>query len=123
MFNNTHTLLGTAVTALLAIQPFLGYAHHAYYKKFQGRGIISHVHIWYGRALMILGIINGGLGLQLANTPTRYVVAYSVPAAILGVMWLGAGVWGEMRRTPRMKQEHSHESSESQQRIPYRQKK
>ncbi|KAF4864256.1 Cellobiose dehydrogenase [Colletotrichum siamense] len=123
LFNNTHTLLGTAVTALLAIQPFLGYAHHAYYKKFQGRGIISHVHIWYGRALMILGIINGGLGLQLANTPTRYVVAYSVPAAILGVMWLGAGVWGEMRRTPRMKQEHSHESSESQQRIPYRQKK
>ncbi|KAK2768997.1 integral membrane protein [Colletotrichum kahawae] len=91
--------------------------------KFQGRGIISHVHIWYGRALMILGIINGGLGLKLANTPTRYVVAYSVPAAILGVMWLGAGVWGEMRRTPRMKQEHSHESSESQQRIPYRQKK
>ncbi|KAF9879927.1 integral membrane protein [Colletotrichum karsti] len=123
LFAQTHTLLGTVVVALLAIQPFLGYAHHAYYKKFQTRGAISHVHIWYGRALMILGIINGGLGLQLASTPTRYVIAYSVVAAVLGVMWLGAAVWGETRRTPRMKQEHSHESSESQQRIPYRQKK
>lgn len=94
-----------------------------YYKKFQTRGIISYVHIWYGRALMIIGIINGGLGLQLASTPNRYVIAYSVVAAVLGVMWLGAAVWGEMRRTPRMKLERSSESLESTQRIPYRQKK
>ncbi|KAF6808126.1 integral membrane protein [Colletotrichum sojae] len=123
LFAQTHTLLGTVVVALLAIQPFLGYAHHAYYKKFQTRGVVSHVHIWYGRSLMIIGIVNGGLGLQLANTPNRYVIAYSVVAAVLGVMWLGAAAWGETRSTPRIKHEQSHESSESQQRIPYRQKK
>ncbi|GKT83456.1 integral membrane protein [Colletotrichum tofieldiae] len=109
---------------MLAIQPFLGVAHHKYYKKNQTRGIVSHAHIWYGRALMVLGIINGGLGLELASSSRAYVIAYSVIAAIIGVAWIGSAVWGEMRRSKRtVKREQSHESPESQQRIPYRQKK
>ncbi|OLN88565.1 hypothetical protein CCHL11_01979 [Colletotrichum chlorophyti] len=127
LFLQTHTILGTVVVALLAIQPFLGYAHHAYYKKFQTRGVISHVHVWYGRILMLLGIINGGLGLELASSPRSYVIAYSVVAAVVGVAWIGASVWGDMRKsaasTRRIKHESSHESAGSQQRIPYRQKK
>lgn len=107
------------------MQPFLGYAHHAYYKKFQTRGVVSHVHIWFGRIVMILGIINGGLGLELASSSRAYVIAYSVVAAILGVAWIGSAVWGEMRKSKRntVKREQSHESPDSQQRIPYRQKK
>nr|XP_036585690.1 uncharacterized protein CTRU02_04551 [Colletotrichum truncatum]KAF6795741.1 integral membrane protein [Colletotrichum truncatum] len=123
LFEQTHTLLGTVVVAALAIQPFLGYAHHAYFKRFQTRGIVSHIHIWYGRALIVLGIINGGLGLKLANTPNKFVIAYAVVAAILGLIWIGTAVWGETRRSTRIKQEQSHESADSQQRIPYRQKK
>ncbi|KAK1730858.1 hypothetical protein CaCOL14_002942 [Colletotrichum acutatum] len=125
LFAQTHTLLGTVVVALLAVQPFLGYAHHAYYKKFQTRGVISHVHVWFGRIVMVLGIINGGLGLELASSSRAYVIAYSVVAAILGVAWIGSAVWGEMRKSKRntVKREQSHESPDSQQRIPYRQKK
>ncbi|KAK1972730.1 integral membrane protein [Colletotrichum sublineola] len=124
LFAQTHTLLGTVVVAMLAIQPFLGVAHHKYYKKYQTRGVISHTHIWYGRALMLLGIINGGLGLELASSSRSYVIAYSVIAAIIGVAWIGSAVWGEIRRSKRtVKREQSHDSPESQQRIPYRQKK
>lgn len=111
---------------MLAIQPFLGVAHHKYYKQNQARGIVSHAHIWYGRALMVLGIINGGLGLELASSSRAYVIAYSVIAAIIGAAWIGSAAWGEMRRskhTTAVKREQSHESPESQQRIPYRQKK
>ncbi|CCF35780.1 integral membrane protein [Colletotrichum higginsianum] len=126
LFAQTHTLLGTVVVAMLAIQPFLGVAHHKYYKQNQARGIVSHAHIWYGRALMVLGIINGGLGLELASSSRAYVIAYSVIAAIIGAAWIGSAAWGEMRRskhTTAVKREQSHESPESQQRIPYRQKK
>ncbi|KAK2065058.1 integral membrane protein [Colletotrichum caudatum] len=124
LFAQTHTLLGTVVVAMLAIQPFLGVAHHKYYKKHQTRGIVSHAHIWYGRALMLLGIINGGLGLELASSSRSYVTAYSVIAAIIGVAWVGSAVWDEVHRSKRTaKREQSYESPESQQRIPYRQKK
>ncbi|TDZ12826.1 hypothetical protein C8034_v001838 [Colletotrichum sidae] len=124
LFAQTHTLLGTVVVALLAIQPFLGYAHHAYYKKFQSRGVISHVHIWYGRALTVIGIINGGLGLELSGIATRYVIAYSVVSAVLCLLWIGAAVMAAIRKpSRRIKHEDSHASSESMQRIPYRQKK
>ncbi|KAB5563596.1 hypothetical protein GE09DRAFT_1113060 [Coniochaeta sp. 2T2.1] len=82
LFDQTHTILGTVVVCLLAIQPALGYAHHRHFLKHGARGIISHVHIWYGRALMILGVINGGLGLQLALGSNSCKIAYGVVAGV-----------------------------------------
>lgn len=73
------------VVCLLAIQPALGYAHHRHFLKQQRRGLASHAHIWYGRALMLLGVVNGGLGLQLAHAGNSLIVAYSV---VTGVMFL-----------------------------------
>ena len=68
-FDQAHTRIGTIVVALLGLQPFLGYAHHALYKKVERRTIISFVHIWSGRILIVLGIVAGGLGLSLASAP------------------------------------------------------
>ena len=96
-----HTILGTVVVALLSLQPLFGWMHHRYYVKNHGRGIISHIHIWYGRALMILGIVNGGLGLQLAGTATGYVIAYSVVAGVMFLGYLGAVGFGMMKRRRR----------------------
>lgn len=83
--------------ALLGLQPIFGWLHHRYYTKHQGRGLISHVHIWYGRILMVLGVINGGLGLRLAGTATRYVIAYSVVAAVIFLAYVGAVAFGFMK--------------------------
>ncbi|KAH7144734.1 hypothetical protein DER46DRAFT_630199 [Fusarium sp. MPI-SDFR-AT-0072] len=47
-----------------------------------------HAHIWFGRVLMILGIINGGLGLQLAGSPQCYVIPYSAIAGIAAVLYI-----------------------------------
>lgn len=87
LFNNTHTLFGTVVVALLAIQPALGYLHHLHYLKNEGRGIVSHGHIWWGRILMVLGAINGGLGLQLSDANDSYIIAYSVVAAVMFLVY------------------------------------
>jgi hypothetical protein len=115
-FTEAHTRIGTIVCALLGIQPFLGYAHHLLYKKYQRRTAVSHIHIWYGRVLLVFGIINGGLGLRLAmDTTGSFVIAYSVVAAITGVAYLVGIGYGEVRKrrtvvrekTPPMTHENS----------------
>ncbi|KAL4730436.1 hypothetical protein ACLX1H_002470 [Fusarium chlamydosporum] len=113
--NQAHTRMGTAVCALITLQPILGYMHHRYFLSHGKRGIISHVHIWYGRALIIIGIVNGGLGLQLANSSRAFIIVYSVIAGLAALAWLGAIFVGERRRSasrvkqmsPQMSQEES----------------
>lgn len=87
LFDQTHTILGTVVVCLLAIQPALGYAHHRHFLRHQRRGLVSHAHIWYGRALMLLGVVNGGLGLQLADADDSLVIAYSVVAGVMFLLY------------------------------------
>jgi hypothetical protein len=115
-FTEAHTRIGTIVCALLGIQPFLGYAHHLLYKKYQRRTAVSHIHIWYGRVLLVFGIINGGLGLRLAmDTTGSFVIAYSVVAAITGVAYLVGIGYGEVRKRRTVVREKSppmtHENS------------
>lgn len=80
------------------LQPILGALHHMSFKRQGRRGALSHVHVWYGRALMILGIINGGLGLQLASAGMPLRMAYIVLSAIIGVPYFLAVPWSEWRK-------------------------
>lgn len=82
--------MGTIIVALLAIQPIFGLLHHNYYAKNHSRGIISYVHIWYGRALLITGIVNGGLGLQLAYQSKGFIIAYSVVAGVIALVYFAS---------------------------------
>ncbi|KAH8652635.1 hypothetical protein BGZ60DRAFT_436224 [Tricladium varicosporioides] len=90
LFNNTHTILGVVVVALLLLQPFLGIAHHHLYKKHSSRTAVSHVHIWYGRSLMLLAVINGGLGIKLAANTISGRTAWIVVSAVMGTLYIGA---------------------------------
>ncbi|KAI0403930.1 iron reductase domain protein [Xylaria palmicola] len=97
-FSDTHTLLGTVVVVLFGFQPIGGYLHHRHYLKYQKRGLVSHAHIWYGRILMVLGIINGGLGLKLAGTRQSLIIAYAVVAAVIFTAYIGGALVGAARR-------------------------
>jgi hypothetical protein len=98
----------------MVLQPALGFAHHNYYKKNTARGVISYAHIWWGRALMIIGIINGGLGLQLARAPRAFTITYSVIAAVIAVAYTVSNILGGRRKTRRHKKEYNaHYHSES----------
>lgn len=92
------------MVALLGIQPVLGWLHHLYYRKHQRRGIMGHVHIWYGRILIILGIINGGLGLQLAGSSRTWVIIYSVLAGVFSALYIGSIVTGHVKKRNRVKE-------------------
>ncbi|TLS27786.1 hypothetical protein PpBr36_00761 [Pyricularia pennisetigena] len=87
LMTNTHTVLGTVVCCLLLIQPALGYAHHRHYVKHQRRGAISYLHIIYGQMLMLLGLINGGLGLELVGVSNPIIVAYAIVSAFVFVVY------------------------------------
>ncbi|ETS86683.1 hypothetical protein PFICI_00511 [Pestalotiopsis fici W106-1] len=97
-FSATHTMFGTAVVVLMVIQPVLGFLHHRQYLKTAQRGAISAAHRAYGSILMSLGVINGGLGLQLAGASRGAVIAYAVVAAIVAAVYLAIKVFVAARR-------------------------
>ncbi|KAK2627051.1 hypothetical protein QTJ16_004226 [Diplocarpon rosae] len=88
MLNNTHTIFGLVICVLFLIQPIFGVIHHIQYKRNLARASVSHVHIWYGRILMLLAVVNGGLGLQLAANSHNGEIAYGVVAGVVGVAYV-----------------------------------
>lgn len=99
-FVNAHPIIGLIVFLFLTIQPFAGVLHHNSYKKTHRRTITSYFHVWTGRLLIILGMINGGLGIKLAgDVRTGYKIAYGVVAGAVGVAYLIAAVFGEIKRS------------------------
>lgn len=105
-FDNAHTRIGVIVVALLGVQPIFGWIHHVHFRNHGKRGIISHVHIWYGRALLLVGIVDGGLGLQLSgNTRGSFLIAYCVVASIMVVGYLASIAFGHVRRRNKAKRE------------------
>lgn len=84
--------------ATLIIQPLLGFIHHSKYKRLGRRTMWSYAHIWNGRIGVSVGIVNGGLGLQLANASWNIKLAYIVVAAIMWFLWMITAVVGEIRR-------------------------
>lgn len=112
-----HPIIGIVLVAMLVFQPFAGWLHHKQFLRTGQRSAISHGHIWVGRIAIILGMINGGLGLELGGVETRYVIAYSVVAGVMGVAYLGSIVYGEIARSRRTsvvssEREKTHSSSE-----------
>lgn len=82
----------------MGLQPILGWLHHQQYVKTQSRGVFSHFHIWFGRALMILGNINGGLGLQATNQSQPFIIAYSVLAVVVAIVYTASIPVGILKR-------------------------
>ncbi|KAK7559724.1 integral membrane protein [Phyllosticta citricarpa] len=94
-----HPIIGVVLFVLLFFQPIFGWLHHVLFKKYGGRTFWSHLHLWLGRILITLGVINGGLGLKLAgNTQKKYTVTYGVIAGIIWVVYMIAAVYGEVKR-------------------------
>ncbi|KAK1832805.1 hypothetical protein QBC39DRAFT_63648 [Podospora conica] len=88
LFNNGHTILGVVVIGALALQPIFGMMHHRYYMRERSRGVISHVHIWFGRVLLALGVINGGIGISMTGNRNGLAIPYAVLAAVSFTAWV-----------------------------------
>lgn len=69
-----------------------------HFVKNGGRGFVSYIHLYWGRIWMFLGLVNGGLGLQLANSKQKFVVAYAVVSAIFWCIYIGVKGFTTMRK-------------------------
>lgn len=96
-----HPIIGIVLLVILVFQPLAGWLHHKQFLRSGQRSAVSHGHIWIGRTAIILGMINGGLGLQLGRVSTRYVIAYSVVAGVFGLAYIVSIVFGELTRSRR----------------------
>lgn len=95
-----------------------GYLHHHIFKrrtadikankptKPPGRTTLGRIHLWVGRGLIILGIVNGGLGIRLASrspfqtdaTTRKAAIAYGMVAAAIFSLYAILVVVFELRR-------------------------
>ena len=88
-----HTVIGLVVISMLAIQAALGTWAHAKF-RIKGRGgWMGLTHTWLGRTLLALGMINGGIGLMLADNTTGGEIAYGVVAGVMGTAYIAVIVW------------------------------
>lgn len=118
--SEAHPIIGLVLVALLLIQPLAGWLHHRQFLRTGQRSAVSHSHIWIGRVAIILGMINGGLGCQLGGVETKYVIAYSVVAGVIGLAYLVSIVFGEFARSRRHSVGGSHREkiNSSPERVP-----
>lgn len=84
-------------------QPLLGLVHHARFRVTRQRTAVGVVHRWYGRALIVLAVVNGGLGLKLAANTTGGVIAYAVVAGVVGVVYAAVVGFTAVRRRGALK--------------------
>lgn len=97
--DGAHMVIGFIVTlSLILVQPAMGLYQHLYYHRTGGSSIFGLAHRWLGRTMMILGIINGGLGWQLTGNTGAYLpygivagLVFLIYIAVLGFAWYRSG--------------------------------
>lgn len=85
------------IISLLFFQPILGLIHHVIFRRSERRTLVCIAHIWFGRALILLGVINGGLGLQLSDNTVKGEIAYGVIAGVLFLLYVTIVVVADIR--------------------------
>jgi H+/Cl- antiporter ClcA len=118
MWKDPHGPLGIAILAMGFIEPVLGWVHHKIFKsrmaalkasqdsKAPGRTAPGHVHLWMGRLLIVLGIINGGLGIRLTarvgyqhkNITRNASIGYGVGTGVMFLLYAISVIIFEIRK-------------------------
>ncbi|KAH7048254.1 hypothetical protein B0J12DRAFT_711210 [Macrophomina phaseolina] len=99
LLKDYHLIIGILVSVHLFFQPILGLVHHVFFKKFGRRTFWSYAHLWLGRIIITLGIINGGLGLLLTdNAGDSVYIAYGTIASLIWLAYAAAALYGKLKR-------------------------
>lgn len=96
---------------MLILQPVFGYIHHKRYKKLLRRQFWSYLHIFNGRIAITVGIINGGLGLNLANASAYRQRVYIIVAAVMWGLWMVVAIVSEIVRARRTRKSRTERPS------------
>jgi len=95
-FDSYHQILGMMLTAFFLVQFAVGFLNHRQYRKTQVPSKYNVYHVWFGRLLILLAIMNGFFGFTFALN-RRYgmvlaglIIAVCVASlfVIIGRQWL-----------------------------------
>ena len=97
-----HPVIGLLVVCtLIVFQPIMGFLQHRHFKRTGGKSIFAYLHRWTGRCAIALGMINSGLGFQLAkHNVIIHTSSYVRNYVILGVLvsiWFSLVVYDGFR--------------------------
>lgn len=98
-----HVVIGIIVVSTLVLfQPAMGLMQHLHFRKTGGKSVMAYTHRWLGRTMIVLGMINGGLGLRLAgigtdDAPNSAVIAYSVVAGVIAITYIAVVLFTSAR--------------------------
>jgi len=99
-YTGYHPIIGYVVVGLVVmIQPALGLVQHLLFRKRSRKTIFGLTHRWLGRIIIILGMINGGLGFMFAgsvgskNIPEWGVIVYSVVTGGVVIFYVAVVLW------------------------------
>ena len=99
--DSPHQGLGIATFSLVLIQTALGFLHQRIFKKTQSPSFFGIIHRFLGPAIILFGIVNGALGLKLANNDGKIAPYFAAVLVIAFVCTLGQ--WIFRRRKMRNK--------------------
>ncbi|OJJ77034.1 hypothetical protein ASPBRDRAFT_36219 [Aspergillus brasiliensis CBS 101740] len=96
-----HPVLGIIVVGVLVLfQPGMGWLQHRGYLRTGGRTVWGVAHQWVGRGVIVVGVVNGGVGIHVARkmgmAPVGAVVGYAVVAGVVGGVYLGGLLLGRV---------------------------
>jgi len=90
-----HVVIGLLVTtSLIVFQPAMGTAQHLYFRRTGGKSVFAYAHRWLGRCAILLGMINSGLGFQLAQWNGVVISKHSFQRNFILIGFLVAIWWG-----------------------------
>ncbi|KAI1657188.1 putative iron reductase domain protein [Daldinia decipiens] len=86
--NTAHQVIGILIFIFIFAQFALGFLHHRNFKKTQQKTKMAPIHVWMGRVIIVMGVVNAFLGFPLAQASQyNYVLAglilFLFPAMIL----------------------------------------
>ncbi|KAI0172102.1 hypothetical protein GGR52DRAFT_591850 [Hypoxylon sp. FL1284] len=94
----SHIVLGAVACDLMLIQVFLGMIYHSYFSKHESLGWTKHLHVWFGRFVIVASIANGALGLQLVKGDPILTTIYVLVATATIALQVGTSEYHKHHR-------------------------
>ena len=100
-----HPVIGMCLLALISLQPLMELSNHFLHERYEKVELLGYPHVWLGRILLLVGIINGGLGFHFAESfggpqpPAWPKIVYGVIATVVFILYVAiVVVWLEIGR-------------------------
>ncbi|KAK5019444.1 hypothetical protein BJ546DRAFT_1129575 [Cryomyces antarcticus] len=105
-YSSAHQILGLLLTMALLVQLSFGILHHRLYKKHQKPTVMSRIHKYLGPGIILLGLVNGGLGFSFANRSNRNV-PYIIIVVLVALVFAAIVFFKKRRGNRRVKVPHN----------------